>query len=350
MTDGIVHVWLIRLDLPDALMARCAAVLDGAERDRAAALTHPANRDRFVAAHGAVRLILGGHLGVPPGRIAWQHGPNGKPELAGAGADGGQVSISHSGRLAALALTGGRSVGIDLQQFPATLDPRRMAERFYPPDEARFVAAGRAGGQLSRFITLWARKEACVKVGGGVLMQGLRLRVTGRGSVVVTDPGGPLPGPYLVQDVPAAPRFGAAVAAGGAAGYRVARHWWPARAARSQAVLPASEQLGLLIVRRGFPAEDEHDRTGPDQPHRGRDDHRPDGVHLDERADQVQRVDAEEHRRDEPRPVPPAAVRPGHPQPQADRDQPGEHVGGDEADLGGVHLRRAVVRVLRQDR
>ncbi len=236
MTDGIVHVWLIHLDLPDPLMAGCAAVLDRTERERAAALTHPAGRDRFVAAHGAVRLILSGHLGVPPGRIAWQRGPKGKPELAGAGAGAGgvRVSISRSGRLAALAIAAGRPVGVDLQRFPAALDPCRMAERFYPPDEARFVAAGRAGAQLGRFIRLWARKEACVKVGGGVLMQGLRLHVNGRGSVVVTDPGGPLPGPYLVQDVPAPQRFGAAVAAGGTAGYEVARHWWPARATASR--------------------------------------------------------------------------------------------------------------------
>jgi 4'-phosphopantetheinyl transferase len=225
-----VHVWLIHLDLPDALMAHCAAVLDGTERERAAALAHPAGRDRFVAAHGAVRLILGEHVGVPPGRIAWQLGPNGKPELATAQPGGAQVSISHSGRLAALAIADGRPVGVDLQQFPATLDPRRMAERFYPAEEARFVTSSRAEWRLVRFIRLWARKEACVKVAGGLLMQGLRLHVNGRGSVVVTDPGGPLPGPYLVQDVPAPRRFGAAVAAGGTAGYQVARHWWPGRA------------------------------------------------------------------------------------------------------------------------
>lgn len=232
MTDEVVHVWLIHLDLPGPLMASCASVLDGTERERAAALTHPAGRDRYVAAHGAVRLILGEHLGVRPGQIAWQHGPKGKPQLAGD--DDVQVSISHSGRLAALAIAAGRPVGVDLQQFPAALDPGRMAERFYPPEEARFVAAGRPGGQLGRFIRLWARKEACVKVGGGVLMQGLRLPVNGRGSVVVTDPGGPLPGPYLVQDVPVPRRFGAAVAAGGTAGYQVARHWWPGRAVGSR--------------------------------------------------------------------------------------------------------------------
>ncbi|HEY2574824.1 MAG TPA: 4'-phosphopantetheinyl transferase superfamily protein [Streptosporangiaceae bacterium] len=235
MTDGTVHVWLIHLDLPGALLAGCAAVLDGTEQARAAALTHPAGRDRFTAAHGAVRLILGTHLGVRPAQITWQHGPKGKPELAGAGLGGGvQVSISHSGRLAALAIAAGRPVGVDLQQFPAVLDPRRMAERYYPPDEARFVTAGRAGARMGRFIRLWARKEACVKVSGGVLMQGLRLQVNGRGGVVVTDPGGPLPGPYLVQDVPVPRRFRAAVAAGGADGYEVARHWWPSRATGSR--------------------------------------------------------------------------------------------------------------------
>jgi 4'-phosphopantetheinyl transferase len=224
MTGEIVHVWLIRLDLPDALMADCSAVLDPVEQARAAALTHPGGRHRFTAAHGAVRIILGRHIGVPPARITWQHGPKGKPEPAGTGV---RVSISHSGGLAALAIADGRSVGVDVQRFPASMDPPRMAGRFYPPQEARFVAAGGSEGQMSRFVRLWARKEACVKVGGGVLMQGLRLHVNGRGAVVVTDPGGPLPGPYLVRDVPAPRRFRAAVAADGASGYEVARRWWP---------------------------------------------------------------------------------------------------------------------------
>jgi 4'-phosphopantetheinyl transferase len=227
VTGDAVDIWLIRLDLPAAVLAGLARVLDESERRRAGILREDRERCRFTAAHGAVRVILGDRLGVPPGELRWTHGPNGKPELAGSCA-GIQVSISHSGALAALAVSRDRRVGVDVQELRENVDASQLAARFYPAAEARFVAsAGGAAARLSRFVWLWARKEACVKVAGGVLMQGMRLPVHGRAPLVVSGPGGALPGPYLVRDVPAPRGFRAAVAAEGTLPYRVTRHWWP---------------------------------------------------------------------------------------------------------------------------
>jgi 4'-phosphopantetheinyl transferase len=207
-----VHVWVIRLDLPASVVAGLGAVLDDAELARAGALVQPGHRHRFTAAHGAARVIIGDFAGVPAALVEWSRGPNGKPELAGACREL-QVSLSHSGRLAALAIAPGRRVGVDVQ--------------FYPADEARFVAAGGAAGQLGRYVGLWARKEACVKVTGGVLMQGMRLPVRGNGPIAVHDPGGPLPGPFLVRDFAVPRRFRGAVAAEGLRPYDVMQHRWP---------------------------------------------------------------------------------------------------------------------------
>ncbi|HXP20956.1 MAG TPA: 4'-phosphopantetheinyl transferase superfamily protein [Streptosporangiaceae bacterium] len=276
MTGQIVEVWLISTDPPDPVLAELETLLDDDERERADALQLARHRRRFVAAHGAVRVIIGRHLGTPPAQLRWQYGPHGKPELADPPA-GLHVSISRSGALAALALCSRRRVGVDIQEVPAELDVTRMSARFYPPDEARFVAAAIGhDGQLSRFTRLWTRKEACLKVAGGRLIPGLKLPVRGpdqadpdqadpdrsgtdwggtdrggtdgtdrRGSVgsgtdrsgtdqsgtdqiVVSDPGGPLPGPYLVQDVPVPPGFYAAVAVDGSEPCRVHRRCWPA--------------------------------------------------------------------------------------------------------------------------
>lgn len=224
----LVRVWLIRLDVPAGVVAGLAGVLDEAERARASRLGQPGQERRYIVSHGAARIIIGGFTGVPADRVEWRRSPNGKPELAGA-CRGVQVSLSHSGHLAAVAITRDRRVGVDVQRFPATIDPLRMAERFYPPDEARFVAAGGPAGQLGRFIRLWARKEACVKTAGGVLMQGMRLPVRGTGSILVCNPGGTLPGPYLVQDFLVPRGFRGAVAADGAEPYDTLRQWWRPR-------------------------------------------------------------------------------------------------------------------------
>ena len=85
MTSDVVEVWLIRTDLPDSVLAGLLPLLDDGERERADALIYPASRRRFIAAHGAFRVILGRRLGVPPASLRWQRGPHGKPELAGPG-------------------------------------------------------------------------------------------------------------------------------------------------------------------------------------------------------------------------------------------------------------------------
>jgi 4'-phosphopantetheinyl transferase len=260
-----VRVWLIPSCLPAPVLARLEEVLDDDERRRAEALRHPTDRQQFLAVHGTVRLVLARALGVPAGEIVWRRGRYGKPEvdlgpgcapapplavappvapspplapLAGSVSVGAGVhmNLSHSGGLAALAITRGRPVGVDLQRISPQMDAGRLASRYYPPAEARFVAAGVTPvARADRFVRLWTRKEACVKASGGRLSMGLRLPVRGSGraggaarsaaEILITDPGGPLPGPYLVRDVPAPRGFRAAVAIEGAHAYPVSRRW-----------------------------------------------------------------------------------------------------------------------------
>jgi 4'-phosphopantetheinyl transferase len=222
MAGDVVEVWLIRTDLPERVLADLLPLLDHGERERADALIYPASRRRFVAAHGAFRVVLGRRLGVPPASLRWQVGPHGKPELAGPGP---RVSFSHSGDLAALAMAAGRRVGVDIQQLLPGLDVTRMAARFYPWQEAQFVAsaAGRAE-RVARYTRLWARKEACVKVAGGRLLPGLA-QVIPRSGLVGGGQDGLPGGPCLVRDVRAPRGYRAAVAAEGVHGYDVARRW-----------------------------------------------------------------------------------------------------------------------------
>lgn len=224
MTIDVVEVWLIGTDLPDAVLDQLEALLDDDERERAASLVYPARRRQFIASHGAVRLILGRRLGLPPGSLRWRRGPHGKPEIAGAG-PAPQVSLSKSGSLAALAVAANRRVGVDIQRLLADLNVARMARRFYPPQEARFVvSAAGAARQVDRFTRLWVRKEACVKVSGGRLLPGLQLSVLGtegNGAATVRTQ----TGPYLVRDLGVPPGFRAALAAEGTRPFRITRHW-----------------------------------------------------------------------------------------------------------------------------
>jgi 4'-phosphopantetheinyl transferase len=121
------------------------------------------------------------------------------------------MSLSHSGDLAAVALTPARAVGVDVQRHTPGLDIGAMAARYFPAGEARLVTGAAV------FATLWARKEACVKATGGRLTQGLALPVAA-GPVVR--------GAYHVVDVPVPDGFAGAVALSGPEPFRAVTAWW----------------------------------------------------------------------------------------------------------------------------
>jgi 4'-phosphopantetheinyl transferase len=224
-----VQIWLVDTEAPAPVLAALESLLDDDERRRVAALRSPRLRRQFIAAHGAVRVIVGGCLAAPPEQIRWRRGEHGKPELAGAWT-GRQVNLSHSGGLVLVAVSERRPVGVDIQHSPPRLDPARFAARFYPAPEARSVAsAGEPADRADQFVRLWTRKEACVKAAGGRLMQGMALPVT---DPLVHDPTGALPGHYRVRDVPAPRGFHAAVALAGAQPFQVTQHTYTHSPAR----------------------------------------------------------------------------------------------------------------------
>jgi 4'-phosphopantetheinyl transferase len=225
--SGPVDVWLIPADLPDTVLTGFADLLDEDEWQRWAGMGNAGERRLFLAAHGAARTILGGITGVPAHQLRWEVGANGKPRLAQPA--GPHANLSHSGELCLFAVAGaGREVGVDVQHVPSGLDPVAMADHRYPADEAAFVAAAADhAGRLDRFVTLWARKEACVKAAGGKLAEGMKLPVGGDSPVRAARSDGPLPGPFLVTDVPVPAGYRAAVALNGDDPYDVVCRWWP---------------------------------------------------------------------------------------------------------------------------
>ena len=212
MTD-LVRVWLVPVDVPPATAASCRDVLDDSERARAAAFDRPRERQRFTVAHGALRILAGRALGTRPAALAWIPGPHGKPELAPPWS-GLHTSLSHSGDMIAAAISTGRPVGVDVQHLMPGLDTVGLSARFFPPDEADYVAAGRdASARSDRFAQLWARKEAVVKAVGGRLWSNLKIAVRNRDVVSCAEPARP----HRVADVAAPASFRAAVALAGAA-------------------------------------------------------------------------------------------------------------------------------------
>ncbi len=229
----LVSVWLLATDLPAEQVDRLAALLDEPEQARAAAMPETRVHAEFVVSHAATRLILAELLGVPARALRWRYGPSGKPQLAEPSTDL-RVSLSHSDGLAALAVTAGFGVGIDVQAVRAATDLVRMAERYYPAAEARFVAEAADPAEVGRrFGQLWARKEACAKVGGGRLIPALAWPSRQPADPDSTDDNGPFRSgdpasgsQVLVRDLAVPAGFCGAVAMAGSADFQVVSRWW----------------------------------------------------------------------------------------------------------------------------
>lgn len=199
---GDVELWLVRTGEPPG--AAELAGLDATERRRAAAFRRPAQAALYVAAHAALRHLLGERLGVLPQDVPLRREAGGRPVVAGQSAV--HFSLSHSGDLALVGLAG-RPVGVDVQRVPGVTTAELCGRRLHPAERTELRARPPAD-RAECFARIWARKEAYLKGLGTGLRRALDADYLGDGG-----PGKPLgPAGWVVLDVPCAPGHAAAVA------------------------------------------------------------------------------------------------------------------------------------------
>ncbi|MFD3451706.1 4'-phosphopantetheinyl transferase family protein [Streptomyces sp. NPDC058691] len=204
------RLWLVDSAATAAGAARLAPdVLDAGERRRAAAFHFDHDRDAYVSAHVALRMLLGAYLGTAPGAVTFVRetcptcgGPHGRPAVPEGRP---HFSLSHTRGLSLLAFAAG-TVGADVEEVPRgpaadgvwqTLHPREVAELQALAEPERAAAFARA----------WVRKEAYLKALGTGLSRDLSADYLGTAAT-------PPPGPagWQVHDVAAGADHLAAIA------------------------------------------------------------------------------------------------------------------------------------------
>ncbi|MFC9295900.1 4'-phosphopantetheinyl transferase family protein [Streptomyces sp. NPDC057011] len=208
---GAVAVWSLdtTLEVVGGLPVGAAgAVLDGAERERAGNLLRPADRQRYLASHLGLRVLLGGYLGLAPREVDLVRedcpccgGPHGRPAVAGGGV---HFSLSHSGTLAYLAFAA-VPVGVDVEELPGATAVADVLPLLHPAETAELGALP-APDRRTALARVWARKEACLKAAGTGLANGLAEPYVGSAP---TPP--PVPG-WTLTDLPAPAGYAAALA------------------------------------------------------------------------------------------------------------------------------------------
>src|SRR5262249_34158358 len=174
-----VHVWAAELDLSPGALASLAAILAEAESTRATRFRFERHRNRFIAARGVLRSILGTHLHCAPDQLQFEYGANGKPALIGRFAENLFFNLAHSDDLALIAVSRLGPVGVDVERVRPIADVDQLVARFFSPREnARFQQLSSDEKNIA-FFNLWTRKEAWLKATGEGIAHSLnRVEVT----------------------------------------------------------------------------------------------------------------------------------------------------------------------------
>ncbi|CAE6724039.1 4'-phosphopantetheinyl transferase family protein [Paraburkholderia aspalathi] len=160
-----VHVWQWDLDVCSGDVDQYWEMLSAQERERADKFRFERHRRRFVAGRGELRRLLSRYLGLSPREVALAYGSDGKP-FCTSQPPGWRIcfNLSHSENAAALAISSGFEVGIDVEQL-RPIEESMPLDVFSTRERAEFTALPDTERQ-NVFFESWARKEACLKALG----------------------------------------------------------------------------------------------------------------------------------------------------------------------------------------
>ncbi|MBN1451243.1 MAG: 4'-phosphopantetheinyl transferase superfamily protein [Anaerolineales bacterium] len=158
-----VDIWRVSLDLAVASVKLLGCSLSVDESQRAARFHFPADRDRYIAAHGCLRDVLSRYLRFEPSQLNFSANDYGKPALNGHELE---FNLSHSGDLALIAVSRGHKVGVDVERIRTDVEHDSIASRYFSPNEVSELAVVPPDQREIAFFNCWTRKEAYIKAQG----------------------------------------------------------------------------------------------------------------------------------------------------------------------------------------
>ncbi|MGC1781704.1 MAG: 4'-phosphopantetheinyl transferase superfamily protein [Acidobacteriaceae bacterium] len=163
LDSGEIHVWA--LDLDRSPMPSDWGVLGHDETVHAHRFVFPRDRDRYVRAHAAMRILLGAYTGRPAAEIFFSHTAYGKPEIApGQNSPHVRFNLSHSGGVGVFAASCGHELGVDIEMVRAI--DRDVAEHHFSARELLTLSSLPPEDWRHGFFRCWTSKEALLKGAG----------------------------------------------------------------------------------------------------------------------------------------------------------------------------------------
>ena len=162
-----VLLYAIRLDATADEIAACSRLLSPDEIARADRFVDASFSHRWQVCRARLRQLLGGHCNIDPAELRFEQQEYGKPVIAAGQSDAElHFNLSHSHRLAMIAVTESGPVGVDVEYIKTIGDWAGVASRFFSPGEQEQLASVAAEQRMRAFYNCWTRKEAVIKATG----------------------------------------------------------------------------------------------------------------------------------------------------------------------------------------
>jgi len=194
-----VHVWKSFLDVDEETVQHFFTLLSEQEKQKALRFHAARHRRKYIAAHGLLRVIVGGYAEADPKSLTFCTNQYGKPFLC---ADQKTIpllfNLSHSHNLCMIAVCSGLEVGIDVEYMNRDINVLELANRFFSKREIEKISSLPEGLRNYAFFRCWTRKEAYLKAKGkGLFIELHRFEV----SVLPTEPAAVLSADESPEDV-----------------------------------------------------------------------------------------------------------------------------------------------------
>lgn len=186
------HCWHTRLGPvpPDTL-----TTLSAAEQARHARFLAAEPAQKYAAAHGFLRAVLGHYTGQSPVDLELGVDARQKPILVSD--QPLWFNLSYRAEWALLAVSNQGEVGVDLEEVQPVAGAAALVSHLFSPSERTVLAAAKRSAWRALFYTIWTRKEAWAKLSGmGLARPFAAFSVARRHGAAVA---WPVPGPGQLQ-------------------------------------------------------------------------------------------------------------------------------------------------------
>ena len=162
-----VHLWVVPLVASAEKSSYFKSILSSDEQKRAGCFRKSRDAQRYVAARGSLRSLLGTYLRIEPDRLQFAYSAFGKPYLVGKEPlTSMKFSVSHSDDLALFGFARGHEMGVDVERIRPEIEVEDLAARYFSPNEFKTLRSLPADQQREAFYCGWTRKEAYLKARG----------------------------------------------------------------------------------------------------------------------------------------------------------------------------------------